>query len=141
MQKIILCPRCRVQAKRDNLGELICPSCNARLCPKAHFFNGKICQSCGWEDPNFSLWQKAQKARLHSRESRTPESTEIKSQYTCPTCGASVDAFHNNCPICGMLGAKSGVAKAAPTGTISTPARSTAPTEVHQRLQNLLFLP
>lgn len=128
MQKIILCPRCRVQAKRDNLGELICPSCNARLCPKAHFFDGKICQSCGWEDPNYSLWQKAQKARLRSRESRTlDESTEIKSQYTCPTCGASVDAFYKDCPSCGMLGAKRGVAKAAPTGAASVPVGSSAP--------------
>ncbi|MGB8706701.1 MAG: hypothetical protein WCD72_01965, partial [Dehalococcoidia bacterium] len=66
MQKIILCPRCHVQVKRDNLGELLCPNCNLRLCPKAHIFDGKICPYCGWEDPNYSLWQKAQKARPQS---------------------------------------------------------------------------
>lgn len=128
MQKIILCPLCLVQAKRDNLGELICPSCNARLCPKAHIFEGKICQSCSYEDPNYILWQKAQKARLHSRESQTSnEATEIKAQYTCPRCGATVDAFHKTCPTCGMLGAKSGGAKVAPTGAVSVPVGSSSP--------------
>ncbi len=128
MQNIVLCPTCHAQVKKDNLGELLCLNCNLRLCPKAHIFDGKICQSCGWEDPNYSLWQKAQKARLYSRESQTlNEATDIKAQYTCPRCGASVDAFHKNCPTCGMLGAKSGVAKAAPTGAASVPVGSSAP--------------
>ncbi|MCJ7516163.1 MAG: redoxin domain-containing protein [Dehalococcoidia bacterium] len=124
MQKIILCPRCRVQVKRDNLGELLCPSCNARLCPKAHIFDGKICQYCGWEDPNYSLWQKAQKDRLHRPQSRMPEETETKAQYVCPNCGVNIGSIQKNCPNCGWLGAKSGVAKAAPTGAVSVPVKS-----------------
>jgi thiol-disulfide isomerase/thioredoxin len=129
VQKIILCPRCRVQVKRDNLGELLCPNCNLRLCPKAHIFDGKICPYCGWEDPNYSLWQKAQKARLRSPESRTSdESTEIKAQYICSNCGISVDTTQKVCPNCGLLGAnKYRAAKAAPTGAISTPARPGTP--------------
>jgi thiol-disulfide isomerase/thioredoxin len=128
VQKIILCPRCRVQIKRDNLGELLCLNCNLRLCPKAHIFDGKICPYCGWEDPNYSLWQKAQKALLRSPKSRTSdESTEIKTQYICSNCGISVDPTQKDCPNCGLLGAKYRAAKAAPTGAISTPARSAAP--------------
>jgi thiol-disulfide isomerase/thioredoxin len=124
LQKIILCPKCRVQVKRDNLGELICPSCNARLCPKAHIFDGKICQYCGWEDPNYSLWQKAQKDRLHHPHSRTQEKAEIPAQYVCPNCGVNIGSIRINCPNCGWLGAKSGVAKAAPTGAVSVPVKS-----------------
>jgi thiol-disulfide isomerase/thioredoxin len=128
VQKIILCPRCRVQVKRDNLGELLCPNCNLRLCPKAHIFDGKICQWCGWEDPNYSLWLKAQKARLRSPESRTSdESVEIKAQYICPACGTSVNIIQKDCPNCGLLGAKYRAAKAAPTGAVSVPVGSSAP--------------
>jgi len=124
VQKIILCPRCHVQVKKDNLGELLCLNCNLRLCPKAHIFDGKICPYCGWEDPNYNLWQKAQKARLHSPRSRTQdESTEIKAQYICSTCGISVDATHKDCPNCGLLGAKYRAVKAVPTGDISIPAK------------------
>jgi thiol-disulfide isomerase/thioredoxin len=99
------------------------------LCPKAHIFDGKICPYCGWEDPNYSLWQKAQKARLHSRESKTPDdSAGIKAQYICPNCGISVDTAQKDCPKCGLLGAKYRAAKAAPTGAISVPARPGTPT-------------
>ena len=42
MPGIVLCPKCHVQVKKDNLGELLCPSCNVRLCPKAHIIDGKI---------------------------------------------------------------------------------------------------
>jgi thiol-disulfide isomerase/thioredoxin len=128
VQKIILCPRCRVQVKRDNLGELLCPSCNVRLCPKAHIFDGKICPWCGWEDPNYSLWQKAQKDRLRAPRSRTREEpTEIKAQYVCSNCGVTVDSIQKRCPNCGMLGAKFQAAKVVPTGPISAPARPAAP--------------
>jgi len=129
VQKIILCPRCHVQVKKDNLGELLCPNCNLRLCPKAHIFDGKICPYCGWEDPNYSLWQKAQKARLHSHTSRRlDESAEIKAQYVCSNCGITVDATQKDCPKCGFLGAKNRAAKAVPTGAISVPARPNTPT-------------
>ena len=129
MQNIILCRRCRVQVKKDNLGEFICPSCNARLCPKAHFFDGKICTYCGWEDPNYSLWQKAQKARLHGAQPKPKdEAIEIRAQYVCSNCGVTVEASQINCPNCGLLGARYKAAKATPTGaTISTPARSATP--------------
>lgn len=128
MQKIILCPRCHVQVKRDNLGELLCPNCSVRLCPKAHIFDGKICPYCGWEDPNYSLWQKTQKARLHHPASKTLEETEIKAQYVCPNCGTSVDTVQKDCPNCGFLGAKHRAAKAPATGIISMPSKSNAPT-------------
>jgi peroxiredoxin len=106
-----------VQVKRDNLGEFLCPNCNARLCPKAHIFDGKICPYCGWEDPNYQLWQKEQKARLQRPESKKPdESSPAESQYICPTCGASVDAVHKDCPSCGLLGAKYRSKRVAPTG-------------------------
>ena len=130
MQKIILCPTCRIQVKRDNLGELLCPSCGVRLCPKAHIFDGKICPYCGWEDPNYGLWQKAQKAQLHSPRSRTPdESTEIKAQYICSNCGISVDTAQKDCPSCGLLGAKYRAAKTPAASTISMPARPSVPTK------------
>jgi thiol-disulfide isomerase/thioredoxin/DNA-directed RNA polymerase subunit RPC12/RpoP len=126
----MLCPNCRVQVKRDNLGEFLCPNCNARLCPKAHIFYGKICPYCGWEDPNYSLWQKAQKAKLHRPQSKVPdESTEIKTQYICPNCGVSVESINKDCPNCGLLGAKYRVVKAAPTGAMSAPASPSIPTK------------
>ncbi|MBN2462924.1 MAG: redoxin domain-containing protein [Dehalococcoidia bacterium] len=128
MQRIILCPKCRVQVKRDNLGELLCPSCNARLCPKAHIFDGKICPYCGWEDPNYNLWQKAQKAKQEGPVYKTSDGTAYaKLQYTCPKCGSSVDIVHKDCPICGFLGAKYQPAKAAPTGAASAAARPATP--------------
>jgi thiol-disulfide isomerase/thioredoxin len=115
VQNRILCPRCRRQVKADNLGELVCPSCNLRLCPKAHIFDGKICPYCGWEDPNYSLWLKEQKARERkNRESGSAgEPGEIKAQYICPRCGTSVDAIRKDCPFCGLLGAKYQAAKPA----------------------------
>jgi len=128
VQRIILCPKCRVQVKRDNLGELLCPNCNARLCPKAHIFDGKICPYCGWEDPNYSLWQKTQKAKQEGPVSKkSDEATYAKLQYTCPKCGSSVDIAHKDCPICGFLGAKYQPAKAAPTSAASAEARPATP--------------
>src|SRR4030042_4449417 len=124
----MLCPRCRVQIKRDNLGEFLCLNCNLRLCPKAHIFDGKICPYCGWEDPNYNLWQKAQKSRLPSPLSRArDESIEIKAQYICSNCGVSVDAIQKDCPNCGLLGAKYRAAKAVPRGAASVPARQATP--------------
>jgi thiol-disulfide isomerase/thioredoxin/ribosomal protein L37E len=116
MQNLILCPRCRKQVKADNLGELICPSCNLRLCPKAHVFDGKICPYCGWEDPNYNLWLRELKTRERkNRESRSVEEPgEIKTQYICPRCGTSVNAVRKDCPFCGFLGAKYQAAKPAP---------------------------
>jgi thiol-disulfide isomerase/thioredoxin len=116
LQKIILCPQCNRQIKPDNLGELICPICNRRLCPKAHEFDGKICRSCGWEDPNYSLYLKAQQARRQKRDRATEEPGEIKAQYVCPQCRNKVDATQQHCPFCGLSGAKTMSAKPAPAG-------------------------
>jgi len=128
VQSIILCPKCHVQVKRDNLGELICPNCNARLCPKAHIFDGKICPYCGWEDPHYHLWRKAQKTRQQSPASKKLDgSPQDKPHYTCPNCGLSVDITHKDCPGCGLLGAKYRAAKAVPTGTASPAAMPSAP--------------
>jgi len=128
VQRIILCPKCHVQVKKDNLGELLCPNCNVRLCPEAHIFNGKICPRCGWEDPNYQLWQTAQKTRPQSPASqKSDESSQIKPQYTCPNCGASVDIAHKDCPSCGFLGAKYRATRAAPISAASTTVRSPSP--------------
>ncbi|MCJ7655741.1 MAG: redoxin domain-containing protein [Dehalococcoidia bacterium] len=99
MQKIILCTKCHVQVKKDNLGELLCPNCGARVCPKAHVFDGKICTYCGWEDPNYHLWQKAQKARAQSSVPGKPqESFDSKPQYMCPRCYTQVNVSRGVCP-------------------------------------------
>lgn len=130
MQNIVLCPRCRKQLRADNLGELLCPTCNLRLCPKAHIFDGKICPYCGWEDPNYSLWLKKQKDQIHRPQSRIQEEpTEIAAQNVCPNCGVTIGGIQKRCPNCGWLGAKSGVAKASQTGTVSTPPRPVVSTK------------
>jgi len=114
--------------KRDNIGEFSCPNCNARLCPKAHIFDGKICPYCGWEDPNYQLWQQAQKARQQSSAAKkVDKSPQDKLQYTCPNCGISVDAVHKDCPSCGFLGAKYQSTGAVPTGAVSSAARPVVP--------------
>lgn len=122
MQNLILCPRCHRQIKADNLGELICPTCNLRLCPKAHIFDGKICPYCGYEDPNYNLWLKEQKAREQKRrDSKTAdEPGEAKAQYICPRCHTSVDAVRKDCPFCGFLGAKYQAAKPASASVPTT---------------------
>jgi thiol-disulfide isomerase/thioredoxin len=128
VQNIILCPRCRRQIKPDNLGERICLSCNLRLCPKAHIVDGKICTYCGWEDPNYSLWQKVQKDRLHRPRSKAQEeSTEVKTQYICPNCGVTIGSIRSRCPNCGWLGVKSSVDKALPAAAMSTAAKPVTP--------------
>jgi len=128
VQRIILCPKCHVQVKKDNLGELLCPNCDARLCPKAHIFDGKICPYCGWEDPNYHLWKERQKARSQRPASKKlDESPQAKLRYTCPKCGTSVNTAHKDCPSCGLLGAKYRAASAAPTGIAPTAARPVAP--------------
>jgi thiol-disulfide isomerase/thioredoxin len=99
VQNIILCPKCHVQVKKDNLGELLCPNCGARVCPKAHVFDGKICPYCGWEDPNYQLWQQAQKARTQSSAPGKPqESFDSKPQYMCPRCHTQVNVPRGLCP-------------------------------------------
>jgi thiol-disulfide isomerase/thioredoxin len=108
VQRIILCPKCHVQVKKDDLGELLCPSCNARLCPKAHIFDGKICPYCGWEDPNYHLWQKTtRKVRAQSSIAKeSKESLSSKPKYVCPQCGIEVDPALGRCPHCGLLHAR-----------------------------------
>ncbi|MCJ7654443.1 MAG: hypothetical protein MUO97_03940 [Dehalococcoidia bacterium] len=99
-QRIVLCPICRIQARRDNLGELICPSCNARLCPKGHIFDDKICRFCGWEDTNYSLWQKVQRTRPKAVQPSIPPSAS-KLRRMCPYCGFINIANTRICPHCG----------------------------------------
>ena len=128
MQRIILCPKCHVQVKKDNLGELLCSNCNVRLCPKAHIFDGKICPYCGWEDPNYHLWKERQKVRSQRpAPKKSDESPQVKLQYTCPNCGTSINTAHKDCPSCGLLGAKYRAASAAQTGIASTAARPAVP--------------
>ena len=128
MQKIILCPKCHVQVKKDDLGELLCSNCGARLCPKAHIFDGKICPYCGWEDPNYQLWQKA---RERSSAYRKPkESIDDKPQYMCPRCYTQVNTPRGVCPNqrgCGYSGPmrRRDVQESAVSGT-PTPVSKTA---------------
>ena len=138
MQSIILCPKCHVQVKKDNLGELLCPNCNVRLCLKAHIFDGKICPHCGWEDPNYQLWQTAQKIRPQSPASKkSDEASQVKPQYTCPNCGTSVNTAYKDCPSCGLLGAKYRATSPAQTGMASTAARPVAPAPFIDKVPSL----
>jgi len=113
VQNIILCPRCHKQIRPDNLGERICLTCNLRLCPQAHQFDGKICTYCGYEDPNYKLYIKAKQDRQLKRD-RAEQPTETKATYVCPKCGSSVDATQNRCPACGLMGARAMAAKPRP---------------------------
>lgn len=123
MQGIILCPNCRARARRDDIGELLCSNCSARLCPKAHIVDGKICQYCGWEDPNYYLWQKKQKAQPKSSEiEKSGQFLDGKPQQVCPKCGIVVEATSGRCSGCGWLyGGKPRVLQQPASSATSTP--------------------
>ena len=118
MQRIVLCPHCHVRAEKDDLGELICPKCNARLCPEAHIIGpySRWCPQCRWEDPNYFKWREAQKAKTAQQQIVHPEyrpqsfvsqqssglhKTETK--YTCPQCGTEINTLFEPCPNCNYL--------------------------------------
>ena len=133
MQGIVLCPKCRVQVKKDNLGEFLCPICGVRLCPKAHITDGKICTYCGWEDPNYYLWQKTQKAGLQSRAAKKSEQPlDSKPQYVCPHCYTEINTPRGVCPNqrgCGYSGPMQRRERQQPASTLpddtSLPYKST----------------
>jgi len=102
--EIVICPKCHVRVEKDNLGELLCPKCGVRLCPKAHIVDGKICPYCGWEDTNYYLWQKAQKVRPKSSEvEKSGQFLDGKPQQVCPRCGIVIEATAGRCSGCGWL--------------------------------------
>lgn len=127
MQNIILCPTCRIQIKRDNFGELICPNCNVRYCPKCHNpFDRKICTNCGSEDPNYNLYRKDQQARQKKRDREAEDLAQTR-QYVCPQCGARVDATREHCNFCGQSRARSMAAKPVPAGPQPIASRAAVP--------------
>jgi peroxiredoxin/DNA-directed RNA polymerase subunit M/transcription elongation factor TFIIS len=134
VQRIILCPKCRVPAKKDDLGEILCPKCGARLCPEAHVVEGRICTRCGWEDPNYSRWREAQKAQAQSSAAKKPgQSPDSKSQYICPRCGIDVAPALGRCPGCGWLyGVRQRVTQQPPTS--ATPKPTSKPPDTSQIL-------
>jgi hypothetical protein len=96
---LVVCPRCRIQVKRNNLGEFLCSNCNLRLCPKGHIFDGKICPYCGWEDPNYNLWLTLRHASLKP----APPSAAPPGYRICPNCGTMIQSSIKGCPTCGFL--------------------------------------
>lgn len=84
-----------MRIEKDDLGELLCPRCGTRVCPKAHIIEGRICPSCGWEDPNYYLWQKAQKVRTQA--SQAAESEQPPNKKSCPICHTMNDASAKYC--------------------------------------------
>lgn len=112
----ILCPKCLVVVDEDDIGERICPRCGARLCPNAHIIEAKICVQCGWEDPNYYLWQKRQRSGTQTSEGgRSAEYLAAKSGRICPKCGIDTEPGTRRCPNCGWLfPSVSSVERAAP---------------------------
>jgi peroxiredoxin len=121
----VLCPKCLVLVDEDDIGERVCPRCKARLCPQAHVVEGKICVRCGWEDPNYNLWQKRQRAAAQPAVSQQPKGHAAKAGQICPKCGVDVEAGLRRCPNCGWLFPPArGVERAAPS---AMPSPSTPP--------------
>jgi len=131
MEGIVLCPKCRVRVAKDDLGELICPKCGARICPKAHIFEGKICSQCGWEDPNYYLWQRRQRTGVTaSAGERLGEYRPEKSGRICPKCGVDVEPGVRRCPNCGWLfPVVHGIERAIPVGMQQPDVRETTVSE------------
>lgn len=118
MQRIVLCPHCHVRAEKDDLGELLCPNCNSRLCPEAHIVGpySRWCPQCRWEDPNYFKWREAQKTKAAQQQIVHPEhrpqsfvsqqSSELhktETKYTCPQCGIEINTLSEPCPNCNYL--------------------------------------
>lgn len=131
MEGIVLCPRCRVRVGKDDLGELICPNCGARICPEAHIVEGKICNQCGWEDPNYYQWQRRQRAGVTaSAGGQLGEHRAEKSGRICPKCGVDVEPGVRRCPNCGWLfPTVHGIERATPAGMWQSGARGVAISE------------
>lgn len=123
MEVILLCPVCRVRVEKDDIGELVCPRCGVRVCPKAHIVEGKICTQCGWEDPNYYLWHKRQRAGSAGTSTGgwSVESKAGKSGKICPKCGVDVAPGERRCQNCGWLFPPSvGREEGVTTGTTSS---------------------
>ncbi len=117
----VLCPKCLVVVDEDDIGERVCPRCRSRLCPNAHIVEAKICVRCGWEDPNYYLWQKRQReAAVSPRGVQPDEYRAAKSGRICPKCGVDAEPGARRCSNCGWLFPPvSGIERATPAGTPS----------------------
>ncbi len=114
----VLCPKCLVVVDEDDIGERVCPRCKARLCPQAHIVEGKICRWCGWQDPNYNLWQKRQLAAAPPVVSRQPAGyPAANAGRICPKCGVDIEGGVRRCPNCGWLfPVVHGIERAIPVG-------------------------
>ncbi len=120
-----MCPKCLVVVDEDDIGERVCPRCKSRLCPNAHIVEARICIWCGWEDPNYYLWQKRQ--REIARPSHGGQSAEYhaaKSSRICPKCGVDAEPGARRCANCGWLfPPASGMERTAPAEAPSSVVR------------------
>lgn len=132
----VLCPKCLVVVDEDDIGERVCPVCKSRLCPNAHIIEAKICIRCGWEDPNYYLWQKRQRAdSQYPRHEQPAEHLAARSGHICPRCGVDVEPGTRRCPNCGWLfPVVRGIERAAPgVAPPSAAEREAVPAQGSQR--------
>ncbi len=131
----VLCPKCLVVVDEDDIGERICPRCRSRLCPNAHVVEAKICVQCGWEDPNYHLWQKRQQSsKQPSERGRSGEYRAVNSGRICPKCGIDTEPGTRRCPNCGWLfPSVSGIERAAPRAAPPTEERKAVPVQDFQK--------
>ena len=117
MQQEVRCPDC---GYKNSSGQRFCKHCANGLATRCLqcFANvpaySQFCPHCNWKDPNYTL-QKEQARTLRKQVAQSYSHTagkagwlsDEKLQYTCPKCGARVEALSSQeCPsrACGYIG-------------------------------------